>query len=211
MTRKEPSAYRRLFPQNQIPIILSSIFKASSTLRKNTINDREDWITRRLCTRLVKIPTYRDGPLCIHLKEEIISSDLDAGTAAGEVDFRVSCGLGYEVYFVVEAKRLRVRLPNGQVKSGNSEYIKDGMMRFVTGQYAPLMEASAMLGYVFDGEIAEARSAIDKAVQDKAQKLRLKPPKGLTPSGILPGKPVDETVHDLGARSFTLYHVFVAV
>lgn len=211
MTHKETGAYRQLFPQNQIPIILSSVFEASITLRKKKFDDREDWITRRLYSRLVRIPVYRDSALSIHLKPEIVSQDMDANTPAGEIDLLVSCSYGYEIYFAIEAKRLRVLLHSGRMFLGNTEYVKDGMMRFVTEQYAPLMEASAMLGYVFDGNIDKARFGIDRTIQDKAEELRLKSPGRLIPSRILPDKPVDETIHDLGERSFTLYHVFIAV
>jgi hypothetical protein len=75
-------------------------------------------------------------------------------------------------------------------------------MRFVTGQYAPFMEAGAMLGYVFDGETDKARSGVDRYVKSKAKELKLKSPKRLMRSQILPNKPIDETRHDLGKRSF---------
>lgn len=211
MVSGEAGTLAKLFPQEHIPNILNSVLEASSTLRKKTDRDREDSITRRLCARLVRIPTFRDGPLNIHPKQEILFSDLDANNAAGEIDILVSCGHGFEVYFALEAKRLRVRYPNGRLKSGNSEYVKDGMMRFVTGKYAPFMKASAMLGYVFDGQIVKARSGVDRAIQSKAVELKLKPPKQLTKSSILPKNVTHETYHDLGTRSFTIHHIFLAV
>jgi hypothetical protein len=89
--------------------------------------------------------------------------------------------------------------------------VKDGMMRFVTGQYAPLMETSAMLGYVFDGEIDKARSGLDKYILGKAKELKLKPPERLVRSPILQDKPIDETCHDFKMRLFTIYHIFLGV
>jgi hypothetical protein len=85
------------------------------------------------------------------------------------------------------------------------------MMRFVAGQYTPFMEASAMIGYVYDGETDNARSGIDRYIKSKAKKLKLKSPKRLMRSSILPDKPIDETRHDLKKRSFTIYHIFLAV
>ena len=38
----------------------------------------------------------------------------------------------FEVYFAIEAKRLRVTFPS-RFFSGGTEYVKDGMMRFITG------------------------------------------------------------------------------
>jgi len=211
MMNNEARAFRKIFPQKHIPSVLSSVFQASETLRKKTANDREDWITTRLYVRIIQIPSFRDGPLNIYLRPKIVRSDSDADTPAGEIDLLVSCGLGYEVYFVLEAKRLRVRSSSGRLVSGNDEYVKNGIMRFVTGQYAPFMDAGAMLGYVFDGVTDKARSGIDRYVKSKAKELKLKSPKRLMRSQILPNKPIDETRHDLGKRSFTIYHIFLAV
>jgi hypothetical protein len=209
--RADAEAFKKLFPQQHIPSILASLFQAGETLRKRAENDREDWITRRLYRRLVIIPTFRDGPLGIHLKPEIISIELDLDTHTGEIDLFVSCGLGYKVYFPIEAKRLRVRYSDSKIITGSGAYVNDGMMRFITGQYSPYMQAAAMLGYVFDGKIDIARSDIDTVVQKKALELKLKSPRRLSRSNILPGNPVDETHHDLEKRPFIIYHVFLHI
>jgi len=207
----EAKAYKRLFPSGHIPTVLACIIEAGRILRKNTETDREDWITRRLYLRLVRLPTFRDGPLGIHLKPEIVNPKFDADTPSGEIDLLVSCGHGYEVYFPLEAKRLRVTYANGRLETGSDKYIKEGMMRFVTGQYAPFMEAGAMLGYVYDGNTVEARTDIDRFVQSHAVTLRLLTPEKLSRSQILKDMPVDETLHSLETRIFTIYHVFLAV
>lgn len=207
----ETKAFKELFPSEHIADILVSVIEASADIYKRTETDREDWITQRLYNRLVKIYPFRDGPLDITKKPETSSLELDANTPEGELDLRVSCGRGHEIYFAMEAKRLRVRNSDGTIRSGNSEYVDEGMMRFVKGQYAPFMKVSAMLGYVFDGDIDKARSGIDKSVRGKTIKLKLKAPKQLIRSKILSGKPVDETRHDLDKRIFTIYHVFLSV
>lgn len=203
--------FRQLFPQSGIPIILRSIFQAAKSLQKNTDHDREDWITRRLHRRLTRNPPFRDGPLDIRLQPEIVDPDFDEGAATGQIDLLVSCGLGHETYFAIEAKRLRFHSPNGRFVAGNDQYVKEGMMRFVSGQYAPLMESGAMLGYVYDGKIAKARSGIGGYIKTKAKELKLKPPKRLTRSNILPDEPVDETQHGLKTRTFIIYHLLITV
>ena len=207
----EARAFKPLFPRKNIPPVLSSILQAGETLNKKTANDHENWISRRLCRRLKWIFPFRDGPLNICLQPEIVSVDSDENTPAGQIDFVVSCGLGAEVYFAIEAKRLRVRSAGGKLDAGNDDYVKDGMMRFVTGQYAPFMKSGAMLGYVYDGDTGKARSGIAKYIQHKAKQLKLMPPRRLAKSYILPNKPIDETRHDLRKRSFTIYHIFIAV
>jgi len=212
MSKSEAETYRPLFPTKHIPIVLVSIVQAASTLKKKTERDREDWITRRLHARLIRIREFRDGPFDIRLQPEIPALDIDADTPAGRIDLLVSCALGHEAYFAIEAKKLRVCSSDGRISfHGNREYVMDGMMRFVNGQYAPRMDASAMLGYVFDGKIDKARSNIDKSVRNKAAVLKLAHPGQLIRSPILAEMHIDETRHNLSNRSFTLYHVFIAV
>ena len=212
MSDTEAVAYVKLFPTTHIPIILLSIVQAAGTLRKKTHSDREDWITRRLHARLIRIPQFRDGPLDIRLQPEIPSPDPDADTPAGRIDLCVSCGLGHEVYFAVEAKRLRVCRPDGRVMfNGSWEYVTDGMMRFVRGQYAPHMRAGAMLGYVFDGRLGEARSSVEESVRTNAVKLKLVHPHQLAPCSFLPEADAAETYHALEKRAFTIYHLFISV
>ncbi len=212
MSNREAEAYRPLFPTKHIHVVLVSIVQAARTLTKKTDRDREDWITRRLHARLIRIREFRDGPFDIRLQPEIPCLDIDADKPAGRIDLLVSCGLGHEVYFAIEAKRLRVCSSDGRVSfHGSREYVVDGMMRFVNGQYAPHMKAGAMLGYVFDGKIEKARSNIDKSVRKEAIDLKLTHPGQLIRSPILAEMHVDETRHELSKRSFTIYHVFIAV
>lgn len=212
MTRHPVGAYGRLFPQQHIPVILRLLLQVGKNIRKKTATDLEDWITTRLHRRLIHEPSFRDGPLQIHLHPGIVSShaDPEINTPEGQLDLQVSCGLGYEVYFAIEAKRLRVSLPS-RFFLGGREYVKDGMMRFITGQYAPFMRAGAMLGYVYDGETENARTDIDRQVQKKAKGLKLKEPKRLAPSLILPDQPIHETNHDLDRRPFTIFHLLLGV
>jgi hypothetical protein len=207
----EVRPFRVLFPQRHVPIILISIFQAGKTLRKKTANDLEDWISRRLYWRLIRIYPFRDGPLDIRLQPEIVSVDSDENTPVGKIDFVVSCGLGAEIYFAIEAKRLRVRSTSGKMDAGNDNYVNDGMMRFVSGQYAPFMKTGAMLGYVYDRDINKARSGVAGYIKSRGKELKLTSPKPLTRASILPDKAIYETRHRLKKRSFLIYHIFLAV
>jgi hypothetical protein len=207
----EAKPFIPLFPRNHIPPVLESLLKAGETLKKKTAHDLENWISRRLYGRVIWIFPFRDGPLDIRLQPEIVAVDSDENTASGQVDLLVSCGLGAEVYFAIEAKRLRVRSSNGKMDAGNDDYVNDGMMRFVTGRYAPFMNTGAMLGYVYDGNTGKARAGVAGYISKKTKELKLIPPKRLTRSSILPGKRIDETQHDLKKHAFTIYHIFLAV
>ncbi|MFA6009454.1 MAG: hypothetical protein WC799_05685 [Desulfobacteraceae bacterium] len=207
----ETKEFRRLFPKGHIPIILSRIVQAGETLCKETENDLENWISRRLYYRLIRIDSFRNGPLDIRLQPEIVSVDSDENHAQGQIDFLVSCGFGAEVYFAIEAKRLRFPRTNGTINTGNDAYVNDGMMRFVEGQYAPFMTTGAMLGYIFDGNLSKSCSGVAKYIGGKKNELKLMPPQKLTTSKILPTNDVYETRHDLNERDFTLYHIFLTV
>ena len=207
----EARSFGVLSPKRYIPIILISILWAGENLRKKTANDLEDWISRRLYWRLIRIYPFRDGPLDIRLQPEIVSVDSDENAPAGKIDFVVSCGLGAEIYFAIEAKRLRVRSTSGKMDAGNDDYVNDGMMRFVSGQYAPFMSTGAMLGYVYDRDINKARSGVAGYIKGRGKELKLTSPKQLTRASILPDKAIYETRHGLNKRSFLIYHIFLAV
>ena len=208
---KETREFRNLFPKGHIPVILDSLFKAGETLHKETENELENRISRRLYFKLIRIYPFRSGPLDIRLQPEIVSVDSEKGTPEGQIDFLVSCGLGAETYFAIEAKRPRVRSAKGKMDAGNDDYVNDGMMRFVTGQYAPFMVTGAMLGYVYDGDIKKACSGVSKYIDGKVKKLKIVPPQKLTKSTIVADKTIYETRHDFKKRDFTLYHVFLVV
>jgi hypothetical protein len=207
----EARVFKALFPKRHIPTVLVSILQAGENLRKKTANDLEDWISRRLYWRLIRIYPFRDGPLDIRLQPEIVSVDSDENASAGKIDFVVSCGLGAEIYFAIEAKRLRVRSTSGKMDAGNDDYVNNGMMRFVTDQYAPFMKTGAMLGYVYDGDTEKAYSGVAGYISSKVKELKLIAPKHLTKASIVPEKPIYETRHGLKKRSFIIYHIFLAI
>ena len=207
----EARVFKALFPKRHIPTILISILQASENLRKKTNSDLEDWISRRLYWRLIRIYPFRDGPLDIRLQPEIVSVDSDENAPAGKIDFVVSCGHGAEVYFAIEAKRLRVRSTSGKMDAGNDDYVNNGMMRFVSGRHAPFMKTGAMLGYVYDLNIKKARSGVASYIIRREKELKLTSPKHLTRASLLPDKAIYETRHRLKKRTFLIYHIFLAV
>jgi hypothetical protein len=160
---------------------------------------------------LNQLHIFRDGPLSIHPQQEILSSDPEKDTPEGYIDILVSCEFGSEVYFAIEAKRLRVRSTSGKMDAGNDDYVNAGMMRFVSGQYAPFMKAGAMIGYVYDRDINKARSGVAGYIKSRGKELKLTSPKRLTNASIIPDKAIYETRHGLKKRPFIIYHMFLAV
>jgi hypothetical protein len=124
--------------------------------------------------------------------------------------------------FAIEAKRLHVTFPNGAWKSLVSEYVtadtgkpvekEQGMMCFVTGRYSGGLHAGVMLGYVYDGKVDFARDAIHKAIAKHATKLKLAKSQRIRVSTLIPDESrITESIHELPAGNFSIYHLQVAV
>ena len=209
--RNTTASLTPLFPADDVPRILSALLEACSGLAKKSDTEIEDRVTSRLWKYVRRIEPFRDGPLHINLQAAVLDSASEQESPEGRADFEVICGRGPDVYFAIEAKRLRVRYPDGRVEPYSREYVEAGMMRFVSGQYAPRMNSGAMLGYVFDGDLSTARNDVSKAIEQRREKLRLRSGQGLRRSPILTGRAVDETVHDRGARELILFHLLVPV
>jgi hypothetical protein len=210
-TGDTPAHLTPLFPEDDVPRILTAILQASVGLQKKSATEFEDRVTDRLWKHMRRIEPFRDGPLHISLQAAVLDSDSDRESPEGRADLEVTCGRGPDVYFAIEAKRLRVIRFYERLDTGAREYVVNGMMRFVTGQYAPRMNVGAMLGYVFDGNVTAARDDISRAIEQWCDILKLRQGVGLRRSTILPNRAVDETAHAPDKRELILYHVFVSV
>ena len=194
-----------LFPDDDVAVIVQDVLDASRDLPRPGAKEKrpEEFLSKVVFLRLVKIPRYRTGPLEPHMESWLPD-------AAHRGDIRFSCGKGIETYFLFEAKRLFVTYPNtGRKDSLVPQYIAEGMMRFVNRHYAPFQHHSAMLGYVFDETLTNASHQITQGIQTRQRELQLSGPH--QPSS-LPVKPrVSETRHALDDGPFTLYHLLVAI
>ena len=91
------------------------------------------------------------------------------GTAysKGRIDMALVLDGERERYLAYECKRLNV-VRNGKRESLASRYVKEGLMRFVTEQYAESLPVGCMLGYVMDGDVSGAQSGIFAAIRGRA-------------------------------------------
>lgn len=200
-----------LFPTEEIPLILDTVLLHAGTLRKTHETEREDALSDRLFRLLLRDKMFRSAPF-IPLREYQIFSDNGKEGHSGRIDINFITLPGNETYFAIEAKRLHVAFPSGW-QSLINEYVagEQGMMCFVTGKYSPFQQTAAMVGYVFDGDIAQAEAGINASVEKNAGRLELALPHRLQTSSIVPGKGVTETHHQLKSRQFTIYHLLVSV
>lgn len=200
-----------LFPTEDTRRILQNIQNCCGALARQTPFELENDLTKRLFEQLCRCPEYRTGPVEPHWESQIVAFDEDEPEITGRADIKFSCGRGIETYFPIEAKRLYVTYPKGGKAPLVTDYINDGMMRYVTGQYASKMTEGAMLGYVCDGAVPVAKNALSAAVDKQAVKLRLAENGAWQESVLAVAPPVDETCHKLDNRDFTMYHILTKV
>ncbi len=163
------------FIDDHIPDILTAVIESWRQMAQPLPGALEDHITEALARVLRQNRTARGLPFQIHVQ----STELEpaAGDDIGRMDIAFYAPAYCEdYYFCVEAKRLNV-IKDGAVRSYASEYVRFGMMRFVTGQYAKAVRNGAMIGYVGDGRVAQAIANVERNIRNQHVEL------GMSPSG----------------------------
>lgn len=129
------------------------------------VQPKEDTITINLIDLLGKDPVIRR--ICHWLEfqyEPFGTAPNGQKFSKGKIDFAVLLDWDRERYIAYECKRLNV-IHNGKRSSLATDYVTDGMMRFMTEQYAEGLPIGCMLGYVLDGDVPFAISQLTKAIK----------------------------------------------
>ena len=90
----------------------------------------------------------------------------------GKIDMALLLDQERERYLAYECKRLNV-VRNGRTRSLATAYVLDGVLRFVTEQYAADLPVGCMLGYVLDGNVNTADTKIRIAMRANAGHIQL--------------------------------------
>lgn len=143
----------------------------------------EDHITNHLVDALIKtkkvpgriIPQYK----LLTVIDQLVS-------LSSSIDFVLTVGDDEDVYLACECKRLNVPFKSG-MKGLVGEYINDGLMRFISGQYSNGLPMAMMLGYVMNARVDRARRGLRRAMIFRTKIINLKATKD---SAIVAGKPV---------------------
>lgn len=150
----------------------------------------EDHITNHLVNALIRtkkvpgriIPQY---PLLTETEHQLVK-------LSSAIDFVLTIGDSEDVYLACECKRLNVPYKK-RTRGFAHEYVRDGLMRFVTGQYSRGLPLAMMLGYVMNANGNLAHQRVKRALA-RSKTINLKTTKDWPPAS---GKPIRFcTTHD---------------
>lgn len=194
-----------------LPEILNLVVASWEQMPSPGSDDSEDEITIALCRALRQNRDVRSLMFQIHT--QVVELDPTPGEDLGRLDIAFFPPLPREdIYFCLESKRLNVT-KKGQLRAYASEYVRFGMMRFVTGQYSKRVRHGGMIGYVLDGRVPVAMSNVEANIQQRHEELGMTPPGQFEPSAVLTSDSrARETHHQRAYESdrFRLHHIFVA-
>ena len=211
MTIGDAQLWLPLFPEGLIPQILDLVVDTWHAIEKPAADAHEVPITRQFKCALKQRKDFRRLP--VRIEREPAEDDGESGEELGRIDLKFNPAESAleEVYFAFECKRLYA-LVSGTVRALTSEYVSEGMMRFVTGQYGAAMTHGGMIGYVLKGPTARARTQVAKSVSALAAGLRIVSGTGLDPSELRPDvNDVRQTRHlRPNGLEQRLHHIFLA-
>lgn len=130
----------------------------------------EDHITVHLVKALRRT---KKVPGRIEYQQELLVEDANGNTSlSSSIDFVLTVGDDEDVYLAYECKRLNVPYA-ARVRNLCVPYVKDGLMRFVTGQYSNSLPMAMMIGYVMNGDNGRARLGLRKVMKARTATLSL--------------------------------------
>ncbi|HXT13114.1 MAG TPA: hypothetical protein VN873_16260 [Candidatus Angelobacter sp.] len=212
MSTGNAGGYFEFFPEELIPSGIQLALDAWAKLPAAHKSGKEDFITGKFAAAMKREKKARRLSFSIHFQAIPLAAD---GPVAARIDFKFLAGFDEDAYFAFEAKRLRIPRKS-KIDLNTRAYVgAEGMERFVTGKYAPGQFHGAMLGYVMDGDISSAMSAVQALVNSSRQKLRVVADAGWEKSRFVPShKNIRQTRHQRGLatsgnESLTLQHIFL--
>lgn len=200
-----PSSWVKSFQDVHIQLveIIRSVWL--SCAGRFNFQSEENKITNQLALMLQRHPYSRKLWLIVP-QHKLLDSDSNGDVVTkGFIDFALFFTLDQETYIAYECKRLNVQFPSG-FRSLADKYVDEGVMRYVSAQYAQELPFGVMIGYVLDSNTPKALDAVKRQIKSKTGKL-------LCPSPIeLPAMSFIHrfsTVHDRSTQKIEIEHLFL--
>ena len=173
--------------------------------KKNMLT-HEDHITEHLVKSLIRTKRV---PGRIISQYELLAED-DGGNvwAPSKIDFVVTIGDDEDVYLACECKRLNVPYEKG-LRPLVGEYVDEGLMRFVTGQYSNGLPLAMMLGYVMNAKSDVAKRGVERILARRSATIGLRSQRD---APVISGRPIRfYTTHTcILGHSIEVAHTFLA-
>ncbi|QHJ84367.1 MAG: hypothetical protein [Caudoviricetes sp.] len=151
--------------------------------KKNSLT-HEDHITEHLVQSLIRTKLV---PGRIIYQYTLLTEDGSGNVSApSNIDFVLTLGDDEDVYLACECKRLNVPYKTG-VRPLVSEYVDQGLMRFVTGQYSNGLPLAMMLGYVMNAKSDEAKRGVERILKLRSAIVRLQSERD---DPVISGRPI---------------------
>jgi len=204
-----PAEWDDFFSTNFIPQIIDLVLASWQAMSAPAPDQLEDKITIALYCSLSRNQSLCTLPFLIRVQD--VEIDLELERETGRKDITFFPALQADVYFCLECKRLNV-VEEGETRAYASEYVRQGMTRFVSRQYSPFVRHGGMLGYVLNGDVGRAMKNIELNIQARHLELGMTPPGTFAQSSIKPeNEHIRETHHHREAEAaiFRIHHLFI--
>ena len=169
----DPSAWVARFRRLDVRFLERVVAVWPSCLKVLPDQPREDTITENLVAQISK---DREARRLFHNLEyhyEPFGYTREGRAfSKGEIDMAVLLDQERDRYLAYECKRLNVPRDGG-IRSLATEYVKDGVRRFVIEKYAAGLPVGSMLGYVLDGDVSGARAQVLVAIRAQRDEVGL--------------------------------------
>lgn len=198
-----------LFPWHLLPRVFDLVTDTWDNFEKPATDSLEPPITKRFRSALKQAKDYKDLPF--YIMREDVEDEFETGEELGRKDlafYPTQMSSREEVYFVFECKRLNATI-SGRVRALASDYVADGMTRFVSDQYSRFMSQGGMIGYVLDGRCDHSMGLVEENIRSRCSELKMEAPGAFLASRLRPDNPlIRETEHKL-SRPFRIHHIFL--
>jgi hypothetical protein len=204
-----PAEWDDFFSTDFIPQIIDLVLTSWQAMPVPASDQLEDRITIALYCSLCRNQAACTLPFLIRVQD--VEVDLELERETGRKDIAFFPALRSDVYFCLECKRLNV-FEDGETRAYASEYVREGMARFVSRQYSPFVQQGGMLAYVLDGDIVRAMRNVERNIQARYSELGMAPPGSFERSSIRPEiENIRETHHnrEAEAKVFRIHHLFI--
>ncbi len=195
--------------QPQVETILRLITRTWDALPVPPRNELEKPIALRLTASLQNAPDRGSFPFRVVPEYMILD---DTGRELGRIDIVFMQFVCHDsVYFAVECKRLNSDEAGGW-RWYHSQYVNEGVARFVSSKYADLVDTGGMVGFVLNGDTATAISKVNHYITQKVQVLGMTASESLAESTLCPDDArIRQTQHErVNLHKFLLHHIFLA-